>query len=313
MKCTICGKDNLSVLSRTLRRGNGTVYYCDECDMGLLEPCYKDAKEYYDKEYRKKFTDDLKKPSSDPEEMFRLQSMFHTDRVDIVRKYFDKKKNFLEIGCSAGQFLTHVYKKFSRYVGTELDTNCAAFVEKKFGVKVYTEELDKCDFKGEKFDYIAFYQVLEHTSNPLQFLADVKKLLKKDGKIFVEVPNLYDPLLHLWKVESYKGFYYHEAHTYYFTKKALRKLFMDAGFKIGKMHFLQDYNLYNNLYWYFNNAPQPDCVFGLSEPHIKFQDGYEKVSCKLNKLFQKSDAKYKKILAENELTSNIFITASGEK
>lgn len=310
MKCTICGNTDLSVLTSQLRRGNGTVYHCSKCDLGLLEPCYKDAKEYYDKEYRKKFTDNLKKPDSDPKAMYDLQKNFHTDRVDIVKDYFNKKKNFLEIGCSAGQFLTHVYKKFSEYVGIELDTNCAEFIEKKFGVKVYSEELDKIDFKGKKFDNIAFYQVLEHTANPLEFLNDVKKVLKDGGKIFVEVPNLYDPLLHLWKVDSYQGFYYHEAHTHYFTKKSLKKLFKAAGLHIDEMIFLQDYNFFNNFYWYFNNAPQPDCVFGLSEPKIEFKKGHEKAAREVNELIKKTDAEYKKILAKNELTANIFLIAS---
>ena len=309
-ECKFCGNTELKLLTKELRRGNGEVWYCPSCDLGMLQPCFDDAKKYYDEEYRKKFTDSLVQPSSDPEAMFQMRKNFQEDRLNIFKRYFNKGKNLLEIGCSAGQFLVHVKDHLSACEGVEFDTKCAEYVTQKFGIPVHTEELKNCKLKSPNFDYIAFFQVLEHTQDPVEFLKDVRKVLKRGGKLFIEVPNLYDPLLHLWPVEAYNKFYYHEAHTFYFSEKSLKIALKKAGFTNVKMHYLQDYNLLNNLYWYFNNGPQKDCVFGLSAPNVKFLEKSEKAGRQINRLFKKADKEYKKILAKNKLAANMFAVAS---
>ncbi|MCR4275187.1 MAG: class I SAM-dependent methyltransferase [Candidatus Wolfebacteria bacterium] len=311
MECKICGNGNLSLITQTLRGGTeGRVYYCPNCDLGVLEPRDLNVKEYYDSEYRKKFTDHLKKPESDPEDIFNSRKNYQDDRIDIVKKYFDKNKSFLEIGCSAGQFLRHIKDSFEKCEGVELDSKCADFVENKFNIKVCKNELSQCGFEKESFDFIAAFQVLEHTLNPAEFLFDVKKHLKDGGKIFIEVPNLYDALLKVWQIPAYQRFYYHEAHTHYFSKKSLEKLFEKTGYKIDEIHFIQDYNLLNHFYWYFMNGPQEDCRFGLDKPNIEFSKEHSEIGDKLNALFKDFDAEYRKILSDNEITSNIFVVAS---
>jgi 2-polyprenyl-3-methyl-5-hydroxy-6-metoxy-1,4-benzoquinol methylase len=309
-ECKLCGNTELTLLTKELRRGNGEVWHCPKCDLGMLTPCFDDAKKYYDTEYRKKFTDSLVQPSSDPEAMFELRKKFQDDRINIFKRYWGKDKSLLEIGCSAGQFLTHVQDKLGHCEGVEFDTKCAEYVTKKFGIPVQTKDLKECSFLTSKFDLIAFFQVLEHTSDPVEFLRDVRARLKGKGKIFVEVPNLYDPLMKLWPVEAYQKFYYHEAHTFYFSEKSLKAVLRAAGFGDIKIYWLQDYNLLNNLFWYFNNGPQKDCVFGLSAPHIEFLETGKKAGRQLNRLFVKADREYKKILAKNKLTANMFAVAS---
>jgi 2-polyprenyl-3-methyl-5-hydroxy-6-metoxy-1,4-benzoquinol methylase len=248
--------------------------------------------------------------SSEPDVLFSGRVHYQGDRVSIIKKYFDKNKNFLEIGCSAGQFLSHVYQQFSNFSGIELDSHCAEYVRNKFNISVYEHELDKCDFKGNTFDYIAFFQVLEHVADPVKFLKFVHALLKENGKVFIEVPNLYDPLLVLWSVESYHQFYYHEAHSFYFSEKSLVKLLETAGFKVDECFFLQDYNILNHLYWFFNSGPQKTCDFGLSAPKIPFNPKYRDVGNTLNSLIDELNDKYKKLLSDNGITSNIFVVCS---
>lgn len=310
MNCTLCGNQKLQLLADSLRNSEGKVYYCPNCDLGILQAAERNVEEYYDKEYRNKFTDNIEKPSSDPATMFELRKNFQGDRIDIMKQFFSKNKNFLEIGCSAGQFLVHIQKEFSTCDGIELDTRCAKFVEANFGINVFTKELKNCAIPQNKYDNVAAFQVLEHVLQPVAFLNDIKKCLKADGRIFIEVPNLYDPLRDLWQIKGYQQFYYHEAHIHYFSRKSLEKLFTLSGLKIDKYHFIQDYNLFNHFYWYFNNAPQKECTFGLSEPHINFSAKQQGAGELINKLLVKTDKEYKNILSRQELTSNIFLVAS---
>jgi len=276
----------------------------------MLQSSNLNIKEYYNTEYRKKFTDNIEKPSSDPATMLDLRKKYQSDRLDIMIKYFKKDNNFFEIGCSAGQFLIHVRNEFSFCEGLELDMNCAKFVEENFNIKVFTKELQDCGISPKRYDNIAAFQVLEHVPEPIDFLKNINKYLKDDGHAFIEVPNLYDPLLHLWQIEGYQKFYYHEAHVHYFSRKSLEKLFSLAGLKINEFHYTQDYNLFNHFYWFFNNVPQKECTFGLSAPSFKFNDQCSHVGNLVNELLANVDKEYKNILSNNEMTSNIFLVAS---
>lgn len=309
MRCKLCGNDQLNLIADSLRNSDGKVYYCPKCDLGILELDKRDMKSYYNEEYRKKFTDIIDRPSSKPQEIFNMRKSFQVDRISLMKPYFSKEKTLLEVGCSAGQFLYHIIDKFEEVVGVELDTNCANFTSEKLGIDVKDKDIKQINWKGKKFDNIVLFQVLEHTEDPIDFLNSLKLLLKDDGKIFIEVPNLYDPLLKLWNVSNYQKFYYHEAHTYYFTEKALLKLLNICNLEPVEIDFIQDYNLYNNLYWYFNNEPQRDCLFGLSEPEFSFSSQFAKVGEEISTLLKETNDIYKTILSKNKLTSNIFIIA----
>lgn len=311
IRCLLCSGTKLALLTNELRNGEKwPVYYCSNCDLGFLAPQKLNAKKYYDREYRKTHSNNLTVPNSKPNGIFNTEKHFQKDRLKIIQKFFNQKKTFLEIGCSAGQFISQVKNRFRQCEGVELDTNCAKYVQKKIGIKTQTNELKDCDFKNKKFDYIAAFQTLEHVSDPYQFLVDTRKILNNGGKLFIEVPNLNDALLSMWPVDAYRKFYFHKAHTFYFSPKSLKKLFSKAGFKVEKIYFLQDYNLFNHFFWYLNNGPQSNSSFGLSTPHINFSSFSSRASQKINQLILTTDKDYKKILSEYQITSNIFVIAS---
>lgn len=173
---------------------------------------------------------------------------------------------------------------------------------------VYTHDIKDIEWEEKsQFDYIGFFQVLEHIVDPFRFLADVHNIMSDEGRVFIEVPNLHDPLRKLWDVPSYEEFYYHEAHVSYFSEKSLTLMLEKCGFIIEEVHFIQDYNLLNNLYWYFNNMPQRTCEFGLNKPYIDFKDKF--VGDQVNNLLQKANREYFRILSENKLTANFFVVA----
>ena len=127
MKCRICGNENTEILTRTLRKGNGTVYFCPKCDYGMLEPAFASAVDYYDGEYREKFKDVLNETKETPQEIYEMRKDYQDDRVGIIAPFYSKTKSFLEIGSSAGQFLIKIADKFGKVSGIELDKSCAEF------------------------------------------------------------------------------------------------------------------------------------------------------------------------------------------
>ena len=101
MICRLCGNENTKILTTALRRGEGTVYYCEKCRYGMLQPSFSNSKDYYNEEYRKKFKDVLDANEETPEQMFKIRQNYQDDRIRIISNYYDSTKSFLEIGFSS--------------------------------------------------------------------------------------------------------------------------------------------------------------------------------------------------------------------
>lgn len=163
MKRRLCDNDNLIMVTDKLRRRTRIVWRCNHCDYMMLEPCFESAEEYYDEEYRKKFSDILDNNEESPETVFDSRLNYQQDRLSVISKYFDKNKDFLEIGSSAGQFLYWIKGRFNSITGIELSKSCVEFCKNKIREgDYYTIPIEKIDWNDRKFDYIVAFQVLEH-------------------------------------------------------------------------------------------------------------------------------------------------------
>lgn len=75
---------------------------------------------------------------------------------------------------------------------------------------------------NKKYDIIILVDVIEHFHNPERNVEELKKLLKKDGVIYVETPNADDPIARL---RGGKWQQLHEDHVTLHTPKSLKRLF----------------------------------------------------------------------------------------
>src|SRR5215470_20047401 len=98
----------------------------------------------------------------------------------------------LDIGCGTGNFLVAAQNTGYRVTGIELDRNAARFAKERLGLErvlplTIAEFLER--FGHEKFDVVTFFEVLEHQTDPLEFLRSVKACLRPHGTIALSVPN----------------------------------------------------------------------------------------------------------------------------
>jgi SAM-dependent methyltransferase len=116
---------------------------------------------------------------------------------------FDRRKKIMEFLSADGDESLAVLE-----VGAGSGALAAIFAESKNSVTVVepestldTDRLEKQSIRviqdiwptsqllGEKFDLILCVQVLEHTERPREFLLELAKYVKDDGKIYLEVPS----------------------------------------------------------------------------------------------------------------------------
>jgi 2-polyprenyl-3-methyl-5-hydroxy-6-metoxy-1,4-benzoquinol methylase len=109
----------------------------------------------------------------------------HKKALEII----GEKDTVLEIGAGSGFFLSELKKKNNTITGLEL--NGKAIEEAKaIGIELKKEFIQEHVKENEnKYDVICSFQVLEHISQPFEFLDTQIKCLKPRGKMIMGVPN----------------------------------------------------------------------------------------------------------------------------
>lgn len=113
-----------------------------------------------------------------------MAPVFHR-QINVLKK-LEAKKSILDVGCGIGLFLS-ITKEIGWHVqGIEKNPNAARLAKKIFDIelKSSTENI-----KQNSFSVLRFSHVLEHVSQPVEFIELFLPKLAADGIIVVIVPN----------------------------------------------------------------------------------------------------------------------------
>jgi 2-polyprenyl-3-methyl-5-hydroxy-6-metoxy-1,4-benzoquinol methylase len=311
--CPLCASETIKKIAEKLRRGDGSVAYCATCEHGFLVKNQSiDAKQYYGELYRQEYSHNAEAAATDAREIYTVYKEYQQERLAHIYPFLNSNTRLLEIGASSGQFLVHVKDKVSEINAIELDKACCAFLVNEHGFEADSEFLENSRFAGSTYDIVCAFQVIEHVEHPVAFLKTLKRATKKGGAIYIEAPNLSDPLLSIWDVPTYRQFFYHSAHLHYFTEASLTKVAIVAGFRPDQieLNFTQDYNILNHLHWVMNNGPQANCMVGLSE--ISLRGPNKEISGWLSEEMKELNLKYIAKLTDAKCTSNILMRLTND-
>ncbi len=93
----------------------------------------------------------------------------------------------LDVGCGNGVFLLRAKASGRRVAGVEPDAAAAAQATQA-GVPIVATDLEALE-ESARFDVITSSNVIEHVSNPLDFLARIYKALSPGGMLWLATPN----------------------------------------------------------------------------------------------------------------------------
>ncbi len=176
--CPSCSSRNKRKL---LNKNGGTYVVCKVCDMIYINPVLKDK--HLEIHYRNNHAVRSQISLSD-------KSFFdytYGKGFDLASKSFKKPGAILDVGCSAGMFLDLAKKKKWETYGLELNS-IEAKIAKNKGHIVQEEKLEHAKF-DKKFDIIFFWDVFEHIKDGIKCLKLCKKIIKKNGIIFLQCPS----------------------------------------------------------------------------------------------------------------------------
>ncbi len=213
MICPIC-KSKSIILEKKYRHShvcfsNLRRVSCQDCGLHFTNPMPKTAAL---KEYNNTYHDSAHGGSDRNIKQQAFFSGLAKTRLVFIEENIDFQKEdthkILEIGPGPGAFVkvwTKAYPK-SKYSVIESDKSCYEELE-KLDVKIIENSFDKLN---EKYDLIIISHVLEHVSDPTEFLKPLIKQLKKGGHLFIEVPCMD------WRHKEID-----EPHLLFFDKRAM--------------------------------------------------------------------------------------------
>jgi 2-polyprenyl-3-methyl-5-hydroxy-6-metoxy-1,4-benzoquinol methylase len=99
------------------------------------------------------------------------------------------KGRLLDIGAGRGEVLIAARELGREAVGIEPSASFAEYAAERSGFKIRREPVEQCGFDDESFDVVILSAVLEHLYNPDETIAEIARILRKGGALFVDVPN----------------------------------------------------------------------------------------------------------------------------
>ncbi len=229
VSCNVCGRNR----TRLFRKMDGFDYRrCTGC--GLVyqnpRPVFADLKKRYGAEY-------FEYESANEDNFFNLMKLgFRDAGFDGFYPGGGGNGNgegrvFLDIGCATGRLLDHVKRSGWRAVGVEICRESAERGIKAFGLDIFVGTLEEAAFPDASFDVVHLSHLIEHVPDPKKLLVEIRRVMKRDGHLLLTTPNVGGFQARV------SGARWRSAipdHVYLFSKRTMRDLLMELGFKIQK-------------------------------------------------------------------------------
>lgn len=244
--CPVCGQQNTRILFRP-KESPGPITKCLNCGMvyvkiiengqalifngpvigGQLDPKILTSSNLADVSNSWEFKNLPDKKVEWP--CLQKNAFTNLRRIEL---HTNKPRNggrILDFGSGWGFFLAVAKEYGWDTYGLEPLPATAVYARATFGLNIITDTLHENTFPQDFFDVITSFQVFEHLPYPKENILHLHKMLRKDGIILIEVPNI-----NTWTVQIMKTRHRHfvQDHLNFFTIDTLSQLLVDSGFEV---------------------------------------------------------------------------------
>ncbi len=234
--CPVCGSEEDGIVVGTRGRYGMAVrdVVCRVCSLVHQSPRPDAARmeAYYGGPYRKHYGD-AKYPAPGggvvgqgqpgyAEALEAWHANQATNAANLVK--FEAGAEVLEIGCREGRTLG-ILQSRSGIVAHGIEPGSEqATIAREAGIDCFAGVLENYEPGELRFDVIQLFHVLEHIHDPLAALIRLRGWLKPEGRLLIEVPNVYQPY------GSLEGNFFQNAHLTNFSPRTIAELLRRAGF-----------------------------------------------------------------------------------
>lgn len=188
------------------------ISVCLKCGLVQLSefPTVEGLRQYYSHHYREDYKGSF---TPKPKHIFRAARAARDRLTFLKSRLVDMghplPNTLLDIGAGGGEFVYAAKCIGLDAVGIEPNLGYSDFARDSYSVHIDTLHLDQvCDRKA---DVVTLFHVLEHIPNPIEVIKTLYEIVKEDGWLFVEVPNIE-------QADASPSNIFFQAHLFYFSE-----------------------------------------------------------------------------------------------
>jgi SAM-dependent methyltransferase len=229
--CPICGSNNKRNLKHIcivapndfVLPTEYDIVVCDDCGFVFNDVPFSKSFDQYYANY--KFNTNFSIPSDSNYKVTKAKrESRHIKSVNFIENtaHLTKFASILDIGCSYGATLSILKEKgFSNLFALDLDSTCVDYL-RTIGINSSVASIFSSDLPQyeNKFDLIILGHILEHLHEPKEAISNARKWLKPHGKIYIEIPDLYQ----YSDTSAFPGFFAEWEHINHFSIISLMNL-----------------------------------------------------------------------------------------
>jgi ubiquinone/menaquinone biosynthesis C-methylase UbiE len=123
-------------------------------------------------------------------------------RIGALRSIGDLSgDNLLDVGCGIGSYTIRIAESFGHAVGIDLEPQRLEVFRQRVTelglmarIEVQQESATSLPFADGSFDVVTAIETLEHIDDLDRGLAEIRRVLQKDGRLFITCPNRLFPI-----------------------------------------------------------------------------------------------------------------------
>ncbi len=240
--CSLCGSTSIK---RLFPCEDGHVLRCTGCGLVFLSSIDKlrdESKKIYSEDYYLEREDYFFKDGVvDGTSRLSPHVKDFLDGLSWIELFKRPPGRLLDVGCAMGTFLQLAKEKGWDCSGVEISGFAAEAASKRLGVEVFNGTLREAGFAEGSFDVVTLWDTIEHLSEPLEEVKEIRRILRPGGLLLVNTPNedsfmkrtarfLYSASK--GTISSPVNRLYHRYHLYYFSDSTMEELFKRAGLQV---------------------------------------------------------------------------------
>ena len=162
----------------------------------------------------------------DSQYRMRVQS-FHRALVKLARRLPPKGSRILDIGTAGGAFLDAADRFGYQAFGLEPSKFLAEQGNGR-GLKIQRGTIVDHPFEPASFDMVCLWDVIEHLTDPKGALVDIRRLLRADGILLINFPDI-----GTWqaRLAGRRFWWLLSVHLHHFKRKTISEICVRTGFE----------------------------------------------------------------------------------
>lgn len=164
------------------------------------------------------------------EEEFERYKRNTKQEIDFINNLPGGK--ILDVGCGDFKFLRALGERWVKF-------GCDPFIKDSWlendSITLYKKNIEDCNFNSNYFDVVVIYHVIEHISDPISIIKEIRRVLKPNGILLLGTPNF-----NCWVARRFGNNFrllHDKTHISLFSKDSMVSFLESYGFEIDEIKY----------------------------------------------------------------------------